>query len=235
MLKSFNRPKPVAWAFFIAAFGLTLALGTWQVKRLEWKLGVIEALAEANKQAPVAALPTDEAELKALQFHKISLKGRWLGDIEFHIAPRYLHDKFGYWIVTPLVLKDGRTLLVNRGWVPGDKKLASTRPETAVKGNATITGLVRIGPERNYFTPASQPLKNVWFGRDTEQMAAFAELKNVVPAMVDIVGEQDLKKLPVPSDGIIRVRNDHVSYIITWYGIALGILVIFLVYHRKKA
>jgi len=234
MLNRFNCPKPIAWAFFIAAFGLTLALGTWQVQRLQWKLGVIAALAEANTKPPVTALPTDETELKALQFHKISLKGRWVDATEFHIAPRYLHDQFGYWIVTPLMLKDGRTLLVNRGWVPGSKKLAEKRPDTLVKGNATITGLLRIGAERNYFTPASQPLKNVWFGRDIDQMAAFAELKNVVPAMVDIVGEQDLKKLPVPSDGIIRVRNDHLSYVITWYGIALGILVIFLVYHRKK-
>ncbi len=55
------------------------------------------------------------------------------------------------------------------------------------------------------------------------------------PAMLDIVGEQDIKHLPVPSNGTIRLRNDHLSYVITWYGIALGILVIFLVYHRKKA
>jgi surfeit locus 1 family protein len=79
-----------------------------------------------------------------------------------------------------------------------------------------------------------QPEKNIWFGRDVAAMADSAKITNVIPVMVDIVGEQDAKRLPVPSDGTIRLRNDHLSYIITWYGIALGILVIFVVYHRKK-
>ncbi|MEJ0010858.1 MAG: SURF1 family cytochrome oxidase biogenesis protein [Alphaproteobacteria bacterium] len=65
-------------------------------------------------------------------------------------------------------------------------------------------------------------------------MAAFAHLKNVVPAMVDLVGKQDVAHLPVPSDGSIKLRNDHLSYILTWYGIAAGILVIFLTYHWER-
>jgi surfeit locus 1 family protein len=60
-------------------------------------------------------------------------------------------------------------------------------------------------------------------------------VKNVLPAMVDAVGPQDTAKLPVPSDGDIKVYNEHLSYIITWYLIALGILVIFILAHRKKA
>jgi len=65
-------------------------------------------------------------------------------------------------------------------------------------------------------------------------------LTNVVPVMVDVVEMPagnavniSNPKLPVASDGTIRLRNDHLSYIFTWYGIAFGILVIFLVYHRK--
>jgi cytochrome oxidase assembly protein ShyY1 len=141
----------------------------------------------------------------------------------------------GYAIVTPFTLADGRTVLINRGWVPAKKKEIATRPETRVKGRATITGMVRVGAERGYFSPNNQPEKNIWFGRDITEMAAFAKLDKVVPAMVDFIGVQDSKKLPVPSDGTIRLRNDHLSYIITWYGIAFGILVIFVLYHRKKA
>lgn len=234
VLQHFNRPRPVAWFFFLAAFATTVGMGTWQVQRLQWKEGVIAALAEANAQAPLTVLPQDEAEFEALQFRKITLKGVWRSDVEFHITPRYFHDQFGYWIITPLKLNDGRTLLINRGWVPGKKKLAETRPETAVRGFATVSGLIRVGTERSYFTPKNQPEKNIWFGRDVVQMAEFAGLKNMIPVMVDAVGTQDMKKLPVPSDGTIRLRNDHLGYIFTWYGIALGILVIFLVYHRKK-
>jgi surfeit locus 1 family protein len=233
-MTSFVRPRPVAWFFFLLAFGTTVALGTWQVNRLAWKEGLIAALAEANSKDALTALPTTEAELEPLQFRKVSLKGTWRGDIEFHLAPRYWHDQFGYAIITPFKLTDGRTLLVNRGWVPAKKKDASTRPETTVKGHVTINGLVRVGAERGPMNPANDPTKNIWFGRDVAEMAAAANLSNVVPAMVDAVGTQDAKHLPVPSDGTIRLRNDHLSYIITWYGIALGILVIFVLYHRKK-
>ncbi len=233
-MPSFTRPRPVAWFFFIAAFGTCVALGTWQVERLKWKEGIIAALAEANAKDALTALPITAEALAPLQFRKVTVKGTWRGDTEFHIAPRYFRDKFGYHVVTPFTLADGRTVLVNRGWVPAKQKDASTRPETAVRGRATISGLVRVGAERNYFSPPNQPEKNIWFGRDAADMAAAANIKNLVPAMVDVVGTQDVKNLPVPSDGTIRLKNDHLSYIITWYGIALGILVIFVVYHRKK-
>ncbi len=243
MRNSFIRPRPVAWLFFIAAFGFTLAAGTWQVNRLEWKQGLIKTLAEAQKNPPRNGLPADESELAALQFYPVTIQGTWLGDTEFHITPRYVHDQFGYWIIAPLKLADGRIVLVNRGWIPGKKKAPELRPETRVRGRASITGLIRIGAERNYFTPANQPEKNIWFGRDIAEMASFAGLKNVVPAMVDVVEAPTpvaankapvAQTLPVASDGVIRLRNDHLSYIITWYGIALGILVIFVLYHRKK-
>jgi surfeit locus 1 family protein len=212
-----------------------MALGTWQVQRLHWKESIIADLASANAKDPITKLPTEKTELDALQFRKVSLSGTWLGDTEFHLAPRYWRDQFGYTIVTPFKLNDGRTLLVNRGWVPAAKKEPATRPETRVKGYAAINGLIRTDSDRSYFSPPNQPEKNLWFGRDISVMGSYAKLPNVVPVMVDLVGMQDANKLPVPSDGTIRVRNDHLSYIITWYGIALGILVIFVLYHRKKA
>jgi surfeit locus 1 family protein len=234
-MTQFNRPRPVAWFFFLAAFGTCMALGTWQVQRLEWKQGLIAEIAAANESAPLTALPQTAEELEKLQFHKVTLSGTWVADTEFHITPRYYRDQFGYHLVTPLKLAAGHSVLVNRGWIPAKKKEADTRPETRLKGKATITGLVRTGAERSYFTPPSQPEKNLWFGRDIEQMATHASLKNTIPAMLDLIGEQKAEQLPIPSDGTIRLRNDHVSYILTWYGIGLGILVIFLVYHRKKA
>ncbi|MGJ0425261.1 SURF1 family protein [Methylocystis sp.] len=246
-MASFTRPRPVAWFFFLLAFGTCMVLGTWQVQRLQWKENLIAEIAEANAQEPLKALPTNDA-LAAAQFRTVRVSGTWLPEQEFHLTPRYYRNQFGYGIVTPLKLADGRILLVNRGWVPGKKKLPETRPETAVKGKANFLGLIRTDADRNYFTPPNQPQKNIWFGRDAMEMADYAQLKNAAPAIVDIItpsaplthadakvtDAEPAPKLPVPSDGQIRLRNDHLSYIITWYGIALGILVIFLVYHRKK-
>ncbi len=245
-MANFIRPRPIAWFFFLLAFGTTVALGSWQVQRLQWKERLIAEIAAANERAPVTTLPTEPTELAALQFRRVTLHGRWIPDQEFHLTPRYWHDQFGYAIVSPLKLADGRILLVNRGWVPGKKKLLETRPQTRVTGKTIIHGMVRTDTDRNYFTPPSKPEKNIWFGRDIPEMAAFGALHDVIPAMVDITvpGTPMMPEkvtdtlsdpsLPVPSDGKIRLRNNHLSYILTWYGIALGILVIFILYHRKK-
>ncbi len=231
----FTRPRPVAWFFFLLGFGTCLVLGTWQMERLRWKEGLIAEIAAANAATPVATIPQEEGALTALQFRRAALSGTWLAEHEFHLAPRYWRDQFGYVLITPLKLADGRILMVNRGWVPAKKKDPQTRPETAVRGKARIEGMLRIGNERGAFSPPNQSDGNLWFGRDVAAMAAHAKLEGVIPAMLDIVGVQEAGVLPVPSDGTIRLRNDHLSYIITWYGIALGILVIFLTYHRKRA
>lgn len=229
----FVKPRPLAWCFFLAALTITVGLGTWQVKRLQWKEGLIAAIETAKTQAPLNTLPADAAALEAHNFYPVRLTGTW-GAQEFHVSPRFFKGKLGYFVVTPLALADGRTLLVNRGWVPARLKNPETRPESAVRGTATVAGLLRTGNERNYLTPPNNIAANIWFGRDVADMAASARLANPVPAMVDIVGPQDGAQLPVPSDGTIRLRNDHLSYIVTWYGIALGMIVIFMLYHRKQ-
>ena len=210
--QTFERPRPIALILFLGAFFLTAGLGTWQIQRLQWKEGLIAAIADAAKNPPITSLPTDDAELNKLQFVHAKLTGTWMGNVEFHLTPRYFHSTFGYSIISPFKLADGRIILVTRGWVPAAKKLAETRPETAVKGKATITGILR----------------------DVAQMAASAKLERVLPVMMDAIGTQDEKHLPVPSDGTIKLTNDHLSYVLTWYGVALGTLVIFVLAHKRK-
>ena len=234
LINRFNPPTTIAWLMFLLAFGMTVGFGTWQVERLHWKQGLMRELDEANAKAPLTRLPTSNAALDALQFHKVRVRGSWISGTEFDLTPRYLKDQFGYALITPLKLADGRILLVNRGWIPAAKKDIAMRPETKVRGAATVTGMIRTDTDRSYVTPANQPEKNIWFGRDIAEMAAAAHLDKVVPVMLDQTGDATTKKLPIPSDGIIRLRNDHLSYIITWYGIALGILIIFVTYHWRR-
>lgn len=212
---------------------VTVGLGTWQIKRLHWKQGIIESIERAKTEEPIAELPPNET-IAAHEFERVKLSGWWVRETEFHVTPRYFKDTLGYHIYAPLKLKDGRVVIVNRGWVPAKKKEAKERPGSVAKGYATLTGMIRVGADRNTFTPASQAEKNVWFGRDVEQMAAHVKLEKVAPVTVDLIGKQDANVYPIPFDGEIKLYNQHLSYIVTWYGIALGILVIFLVYHYKR-
>lgn len=236
-MSRFTRPTPIAWLLFIGALVTTVGLGTWQVARLQWKENLIGTIEHARTEAPLteAQLPTTEEGWKEKNFWPVKLTGTWDSMIEYHLAPRYYQSKLGYHLVQPLQLKDKRILLVNRGWIPADMKDIGLRPHSIGVGKETITGMIRYGDERNRFTPDNQMEKNVWFGRDVKAMADFYEVKNVQPAMIDLVGTVVKEKLPYPSDGAIRLRNDHLTYIITWYSIALSILVIFVLAHRKKA
>lgn len=230
MFSHYRRPTPLAWICFLATFATLIALGTWQVERLQWKHGLL-AEVEAGKTHPLAGLPVDD---EAPLFHRVTVEGRF-GTQEFHVTPRYYKEQMGYHLFTPFTLTDGRIVMVNRGWVPAAQKQVEDRPGSeAPKGEVRLTALVREGLERTAFTPDSNPASNVWFGRDIERMAAYAKLGEILPYTLDIVGEQKDDVLPVPSDGNVTLRNDHLEYAITWYGIALGALIIFAVFHRKE-
>lgn len=230
----FTRPRPVAWLFFLSGFALMMVFGSWQLERLAWKNDLLSRIARSAEAAPVTALPADDAALAALEFHTAELKGQYLPEHVFHVTPRYWRNQLGYQLFTPFRLEDGRIVLVNRGWVGAKQKDPETRPGSEPdEAQTTVTGLIRLNADRSRFTPISQPEKNLWFARDIALMAEHAGLGEVLPLSIDRVGEQDAAQLPVPSDGQVRLRNDHLQYAITWFAIGFGMLVIFLVYHYK--
>lgn len=228
----FHRPKFIPLIMSLGAVVLLFGLGIWQLQRLEWKEGLIAHITQANASAPLTDLPSTLPELQDKQFYRVSLDGEYLPSPEFHIAARYFQDRLGYAVLNPFRLTDGRLVLVNRGWIPAQAKEAANHP-AAPEGAAHVDAIIRTSNERNYFTPQNQPERNIWFGRDVAEMATFSGLA-LEPPTLDLVGPQDASSLPVPSDGVIALRNDHLHYAIIWFSIGVGVLVISLLYHRKK-
>lgn len=231
MFSRFHRPTPLFLLFSVGGVIVLLGLGTWQLQRLAWKEELIAKVEHAARDAPLQKLPYDHEEMQAKQFYTVELTGIYLPH-EFHLAARYHEGKLGYAILTPFRLEDGRTVLVNRGWVPTALKEESARPEDTT-GIRTIKAQIRTSNERNFVTPVNQPEKNLWFGRDVVEMAKYSQIA-LEPLTLDLIGPQDLNKLPVPSDGHIAFRNDHLGYAITWFALAIGLAVIALLYNRKK-
>ncbi len=223
----FHRPRPIPLIMSVGAVMILFGLGIWQLNRLSSKEALIASIKRANETAPLQTLPAD---LTAHRFYRVQLQGEYLPEPEFHLAARYFQSKLGYSLLNPFKLNDGRIVIVSRGWVPAEHK--QTTPP-APNGPQTILAQIRTSDERNYFTPENQPSQNVWFGRDAQQMGEYAKL-DVLPITLDIIGEQDRMQLPVPSDGSIKPRNDHLGYAITWFGIGFAALIISLLYHRKK-
>ena len=225
----FVRPRPIPLIMSAGAVLLMFGLGVWQLQRLEWKEALIARIETANEDAPLTTLPDDPAELDAHRFYRVEIQGEYLPDSELHVAARYFKSQLGYHIFNPF----RRIALVNRGWVPSAKK-SSVDERTPPSGPQTLLVQIQTTDERNPFTPPNQPDENIWFGRDVAAMGTHLKLGFIPAITLDLIGEQDIQRLPVPSSGQIKLRNDHLGYAITWFGVGFSALVISLLYHRKK-
>lgn len=222
----------MVWVFSIAAFSLLIGLGIWQLKRLEWKEGLIHEIEAARSETPPEGLPATE-KLAEFPFRHFRVKGHFEHEKEFHLAARYYKNQLGYHILTPFALSDGREILLNRGWVPVEKKETESRPESiaADQGEEEITIRLRTDSDHNFFTPEADPVHNLWFWKDISKMNIARGL-SLLPYTADVIAPQG-EALPIPLEDKIELRNDHLGYAITWFLVALGGVVIFLTYHYE--
>lgn len=222
----FRKPALIPALFMACATVLLTGLGLWQVERLQWKQHEI-AKVEAAQALPI--LGTLPQELGGLEYRKVMLTGTFLYDKAMHMVGRprqFTSDSAGFFIVTPFKLDDdGRIILVNRGFAPAGKE---TKPE----GVQSVAGIIRPARVKRYFSPDNQPDKNLWFYEDITAMSAATGV-TLTPLIVEATGDMQKDVYPIPHDGNVSLRNDHLQYAITWFSLAIIGLVMFGVYQRK--
>lgn len=232
------RPKLIPTLFSVPAFITLIFLGTWQVQRLEWKQDLIDKLQVRSAQAP-GALPAPPLNEDAHEFLPVRVQGVYDHDHEFHLVNRALNGEAGINTVTPLKLRDGGTILVNRGWVPFEMRDKALRPDGLLTGEQTVTGLLRFVKPRStleeWVVPDNEPGNNAWFNIDPAAMAAQAGLDSLPDYYILSSDQSERGALPRGKQWSLDIKNDHLQYAITWYSLALGLLVIYVVYHRKAA
>lgn len=229
------RPKFWPTLITIPAVLFMLALCIWQVQRLHWKEDLIEQRIARSEAAPVA-LPEMDADIAALEFHRVALTGRFDHAREFYLAARSQNGNVGYWVVTPLVLAEGGgAVLVNRGWVPNERKLPETRAEGQLAGDIKFEGIIRQPQRQAWFQPPNEPQKNTWFYLDPAEIAAVSGLPVRQDLYLDAVKAEIPGDYPVGGQTRIYLPNDHLQYAITWGALALALMVIYVLYHLKPA
>ena len=227
--------RPTLWPtlFTVPALIILVGLGTWQLHRLEWKRDLIDKL-QTRSVAAAVALPRATDDLANFEFQRVGARGRYRHDKEMYLVSRSLRGNPGFHVLTPFVLEGGAgTVLVNRGWIPFEKRAPETRPEGQIDGVVPLDGIVRLQKEPGWFTPDNDPAKNTWYLVDTDAMSDWAGLKlapgyYVVAEKIGAPGD-----FPVGRQWRLDIRNDHLEYALTWYGLALALLVIYIVYHRR--
>ena len=231
---------PALATMLMAAF--LIGLGLWQIQRLAWKEGLIREIDERTTAAPVP-LPSRStwAELRPddYAYRHVSATGTFEHGEEIHVfrplgEARGPAHGVGDLVLTPLRLDDGGTVIVNRGFVPIERLEPATRQDGQVQGRVTITGLMRESEPRNLFTPNDDPTRNQWFTRDPLAMAAFLHLADAAPFTID----QDVSPirggLPQGGETILDIPNNHLSYALTWFGLAAGLLGVFAVFAWRR-
>ena len=233
----------VAPALFAAiALAILLSLGFWQVQRLQWKDALLAQISARIDAAPVPLPPRAQwAALAQPQFEytRVSVNGEFDHARElliFRAAGAGLPEP-GFHVVTPLRIAgtSGEAyVLVNRGFVPDRLKAPSARSAGQVQGMVTITGHVRGQEQRSVFTPADTPGKGVWYTRDVEAMRAYLKLENAAPFAIDADAPENPGGWPKPGAARLRIPNNHLSYAVTWFGIAATLIGVFGVFAWRR-
>jgi surfeit locus 1 family protein len=228
------RFRPTLWPtlFSVPVFLVMVGLCIWQVQRLHWKEGLI-AERESRVAAEAIALPAVGVDPAGLEYRRVRLEGSFLHDKELYLGARSMNGNPGYQILTPFALADGSLVLVDRGWVPIERKMPESRAEGQVAGPQTIEGIVRLPPHQAWMQPDNEPGKNMWFFVDLPAMAAVAGAQIRTDLYVDAGPAENPGKYPVGGQTRIEMPNDHLQYAITWGLLALALAVIYVVYHLK--
>ena len=130
--------------------------------------------------------------------------------------------------------------MINRGFVPTEQKLGRDRPNSQPTGEVNVTGLVRFPDQDkpNRFLPDNDPKANIFFWRSMDDMTAMAGLDTEKTAPIFVYENKlDNNRLPIGGVAIIKFPNNHLGYAVTWYGLALTLIGVYmaLAWSRFKA
>ena len=232
-------------------FASFVALGTWQVHRRTWKLDLI-ARVEQRVHAPAVPAPTasewPEVTAANSEYRHVRAAGTFLNESET-LVQATTELGAGYWVLTPLRQGDGTIVLVNRGFVAPEHRDRPAHGAAEPTTPATVTGLLRMTEPSGAFLRHNDPAADRWYSRDVQAIAAARGLSRVAPYFIDADASPGDRKLTAAANGsdvevgananasnstspaapiggltIIQFHNSHLTYLITWYTLALMVV-----------
>ena len=225
--------RPFLWLtlFSIPALLVLLALGFWQLDRLAWKTALINNFNERASAQPILPPETD-TDLSVVEFHSLALQGRYLHDKERFLTGRTYEGNAGFHVVTPFRTNGSKLIFVNRGWVSEAYREPEKRPFSVEDKEVTIRAVLRLPQQKGYFVPENEPEKGFWFTLKPDELAAHLNMQEATTSYyADQIREGKVLTLPIAATMQIEVRNTHLNYALTWFGIALSLIGVYLAYH----
>ena len=229
------RPGPalVILPMLVALVGL----GLWQLDRGGEKAALIDRIESRIVAAPVA-MPASVVDPAEWDYRRVVVRGTFLHEREMYLTGRTHRGRVGVDVVVPLRLSelgDGyRHVLVNRGWVPTAGPGFATQAFARPDGDVVLTGVLRLPSERGWMQPENEPANNRWFWIDLPAMAEAAGLPEAAPLLLEVAAGQHAGDYPVGGRTRIDLPDNHLQYAITWFGLAAALLVIYVIFQRRR-
>jgi surfeit locus 1 family protein len=231
--------KGLAWftVFTLAALALLVGLGVWQLKRLQWKEGLISEIEARAKGPPITLKEAIELSRagKDPSYYRVRVKGLFENDKERYLYALSNDGEPGWHVITPFDSDEGDLVLIDRGFVPDGLRDPSARADGQFEGEVEVTGLVRLPESQGLFTPDNEQAANRWFWRDLNGMI-FSMYPTATMDPAPLFLEAETSDVPGgwPQGGQTRLElpNNHLQYAITWFLLAGAVVVIYLVYVR---
>jgi surfeit locus 1 family protein len=244
-------PKPARglgfWGFIglmLVLMALFIGLGIWQLQRLAWKEGLIAEVAARADLPPVPLPPAGEwpaFDMEAANYRPFTVTGHWVPEATAFVftslpTPRGgPYGGVGYWVMTPLALTGGGTVLVDRGFIP-DTSLAAFRGGGPLpQGEVTLAGIARAPEETGPFTPGPDAADREDFIRDPARLAPMLDpaLAPVAPIYIDLP-KGPPGALPQGGETEMEFPNNHLGYAFTWFGFAILIPPLLWLWVRRQ-
>ena len=228
--------RPLLWPTVatLPALIILLMLGTWQVQRLEWKNQLIHDF-ETRATADAVGLPVGSIA-PDMEFRRLSLTGSFDHDREIFMTGRTYEGNAGFHIVTPFTLTDGRIILINRGWVSESYRDKTKRTFSLIEGETTVTAILRFPATKGYFVPENEPENGFWFTLVPKQIVSHLGLQGKAETAIYAAAlrTSDTIELPIAARTETNLRNSHLGYALTWYGIACALIGVYAAFHHQR-
>ena len=143
----------------------------------------------------------------------------------------------GFHIVTPFKPENGEIILVNRGWVSENYKEAKSRTFSLINEETSVVGLIRYPQKKGYFVPENEPNNGFWFTIKPDEIKKHLKIDKetfITKFYIDALRQGKKINLPIGIKEKINIRNQHLSYAITWYSLAIVLMIIYLSYHYSE-
>ncbi|MDP9835838.1 surfeit locus 1 family protein [Neorhizobium huautlense] len=219
--KPAGKARIILFVAMLLVTAATTALGVWQVQRLIAKRELI-ARVDARVHAEPVAPPPASASVTAAndEYKHVRVEGTYLNDKESFVQAVTSHGP-GFWVVTPLLTADGSHILINRGFVPADRRDPAKRAEGQVEGQTEVTGLLRMSEPGGGFLRENDAANDRWYSRDVTAIAAARGVSPTAAYFIDAEANQAATAAPVGGLTVIKFPNNHASYIFTWFALAI--------------